>query len=315
MATITAGPSQRAAAVRAFNRWYTRTIGLLHEGLLDSPYSLTEARILFELAQSDATEVVELRRALDLDAGYVSRILGRFASDGMIRRERSELDGRRQVVMLTDEGRDAYRALDARSAEDAQALLDGLTEDDQVRLVGAMDTVTQVIGGHRPAPIVIRAPEEGDLGWVVERHGALYAREFGWDATFEAFVVRVVAEYVDAPDDGRRAGWIADAGGRRVGCIFCTPLDDGVAQLRLFLVEPSARGAGVGSRLVDEFLRFARRAGYRRATLWTYDALADARRIYRRAGFVLVSEEPEVRFGRRLVGQRWERDLATPAAR
>ncbi|HSK96791.1 MAG TPA: GNAT family N-acetyltransferase, partial [Euzebyales bacterium] len=159
----------------------------------------------------------------------------------------------------------------------------------------------------------IRPPEAGDLGWVVERHGTLYARDYGWDASFEAFVVQIMAEYIAAGDHTRRGAWIADAGGHRAGCIFCTPLDAMTAQLRLFLVEPTARGQGIGTRLVQECMRFARRAGYRRMTLWTYDVLADARRVYQRAGFDLVSEIPERRFGQDLVGQRWELDLDSPA--
>jgi DNA-binding MarR family transcriptional regulator/predicted N-acetyltransferase YhbS len=304
------GTLDRASAVRAFNRSYTRTIGLLQEGLLDTAFSLTEARVLFEVGQADSVEVVDLRRALGLDAGYLSRILSRFESDHLIRRRRSEADGRRQVIMLTEKGRDSYRMIDARSAGETQALLDTLTEDDQHRLLEAMDEITRLVADDRPVgPLVIRPPEEGDLGWVVQQHGALYAREFGWDGTFEAYVVRIMADYVDAPDDGRRAAWIADAGGRRVGCIFCMALDEEVAQLRLFLVEPTARGLGIGTRLIDECVRFARRAGYGRMTLWTYDILSAARRVYQRAGFTLISEQPEVRFGHELVGQRWELDL------
>jgi DNA-binding MarR family transcriptional regulator/predicted N-acetyltransferase YhbS len=310
MASVTSAALDRAAAVRAFNRSYTRTIGLLQEGLLDTAFSLTEARVLFEVGQADSVEVIDLRRALGLDAGYLSRILSRFESDRLIHRRRSEADGRRQVIMLTEKGRDSYRMIDARSADETQALLDTLTEDDQHRLLEAMDVITRLVADDRHVgPIVIRPPEEGDLGWVVQRHGALYAREFGWDGTFEAYVVRIMAEYVDAPDDGRRAAWIADAGGRRVGCIVCMALDEEVAQLRLFLVEPSARGLGIGTRLVDECVRFARRAGYGRMTLWTYDVLSAARRVYQRAGFTLISEQPEVRFGHELNGQRWELDL------
>ena len=310
MSTVVDRLPDRASAVRAFNRSYTRTIGLLHEGMLDTPYSLTEARVLFELAQADAVEVVELRRSLGLDAGYLSRILSRFEADGLLQRRRSDADGRRQVITLTDKGRDAYRMIDARSADEIRGLLDGLTEDGQTQLLTAMRVIERVLSDDRPRPpVVIRPPEAGDLGWVVERHGTLYAREYGWDASFEAFVVQVMAEYVEAGDDARRGAWIADAGGQRAGCIFCTPLDATIAQLRLFLVEPSARGLGIGTRLVDECVRFARRGGYRRMTLWTYDELADARRIYQRAGFTLVSQAPEWRFGKDLVGQRWELDL------
>jgi DNA-binding MarR family transcriptional regulator/GNAT superfamily N-acetyltransferase len=311
VSSINAVLPERVAAVRAFNRSYTRTIGVLQEGLLDTPYSLGEARVLFDLAQSDSIEVVDLRRSLGLDAGYISRILSRFESNGLVRRQRSADDGRRQVVMLTEKGREAYRMIDARSAGEIRALLEGLTEDQQSQLLEAMHVIGTILAEQRRhPPVVIRPPVEGDLGWVIERHGALYAREYGWDASFEAFVVRIMAEYVEAAADGRRGAWIADAGGQRLGCIFCTPLDDTVAQLRLFLVEPSARGLGIGTRLVDECMRFARRAGYRRMTLWTYDMLADARRIYQRAGFRLMSEVPESRFGHELVGQRWECDLA-----
>jgi DNA-binding MarR family transcriptional regulator len=239
------------AAVRAFNRSYTRTIGVLQEGLLDTPYSLGEARVLFDLAQSDSIEVVDLRRSLGLDAGYISRILSRFESNGLVRRQRSADDGRRQVVMLTDKGRDAYRMIDARSAGEIRALLEGLTEDQQSQLLEAMHVIGTILAEQRRhPPVVIRPPVEGDLGWVIERHGALYAREYGWDASFEAFVVRIMAEYVEAAADGRRGAWIADAGGQRLGCIFCTPLDDTVAQLRLFLVEPSARGRYAAGRRV-----------------------------------------------------------------
>jgi GNAT superfamily N-acetyltransferase len=203
--------------------------------------------------------------------------------------------------------------VDARSADEIHTLLDGLTEDEQTRLLAAMRTIEHVLAVEPPSPVVIRPPEAGDLGWVVERHGTLYAREYGWNAEFEAFVVQIVAEYVEAGEDARRRAWIADTGGQRVGCILCTPLDGTVAQLRLFLVEPSARGLGIGSRLVDECVRFGRRAGYQRMTLWIYDVLAEARRIYQRAGFELVSETPERRFGRDLVGQRWELQLSSPA--
>lgn len=314
LASVTTASLDRVSAIRAFNRSYTRTIGLLQEGLLDTAFSLTEARVLFELGQADSFEVVDLRRSLGLDAGYLSRILSRFESDQMIHKRRSEEDGRRQVIMLTEKGRDSYRMINARSADQTRALLDTLSEDDQCRLLDAMDVIERLVAQDRPVrPIVIRPPEEGDLGWVVERHGSLYAGEFGWDGTFEEFVVRVMAEYVDAPDDGRRAAWIADAGGQRVGSIFCTPLDAQVAQLRLFLVEPSARGLGIGTRLVDECVRFARRAGYQRMTLWTYDVLAAARRLYQRAGFTLASHKPEVRFGQHLIGQRWELDLSRPS--
>jgi DNA-binding MarR family transcriptional regulator/GNAT superfamily N-acetyltransferase len=298
------------AAVRAFNRFYTSRIGVLREGLLESPFSLTEARVIFELAQREATEVAELRRALNVDAGYLSRILARFAGDGLVTRERSASDGRRQVVRLTDGGRAAYRVLDTRSAAEVGALLSGLADDEQRCLVGAMREIRRVL---EPAPsgqpFVLRPPGPGDLGWVVHRHGVLYAREYGWDETFEALVARIVADYVDHRDPARERVWIAELDGQPAGCIFCVRREDHLAQLRLLLVEPGARGMGVGGKLVDECLDFARAAGYREIMLWTNDVLDQARRIYERAGFELREEEPHHSFGHDLVGQNWSRTL------
>jgi len=301
---------ERVGAVRAFNRFYTSRIGVLRERLLDSPYSLTEARVLFELAQREATEVASLRRSLDVDAGYLSRILARFVAGGMATAERSAADGRRQVVRLSPAGRAAFRQLDARSAAEIGELLDGLGEEDQGRLVAAMREIRELLGDgvHRPQPL-LRPPGAGDLGWVVQRHGVLYAREYGWDERFEALVARIVAEYVEHRDPDREAAWIAELGGRPVGCVFCVRREEQVAQLRLLLVEPRARGMGIGGTLVDECLGFARAAGYAEIVLWTNDVLEDARRIYQRAGFQLREEEPHHSFGHDLVGQYWGRPL------
>lgn len=300
----------RVADVRAFNRFYTRVIGVLREGLLRSPYSLTEARVIFELAQREVTEAVELRRLLDIDAGYLSRILARFEADRLAVRRRSGVDGRRQVVVLTDQGRTAFETLDARSADETRSLLSRLDEADQRRLVDAMGTIRQLLGGPPGSePFVLRAPGPGDLGWVVHRHGILYAREYGWDDTFEALVARIVADYLADRNPRREAAWIAELGGRPVGCVLCVRRDDDVAQLRCLLVEPSARGMGIGARLVDQCVAFARRAGYARLTLWTNDVLEQARRLYERAGFELVDEQEHQSFGHRLVGQHWSRTL------
>lgn len=302
--------SDRVAAVRAFNRFYTNAIGVLREGLLRTPYSLTEARVVFELAQQDATEVADLRRTLDIDAGYLSRILTRFETDGLATRERSRADGRRQTIRLTDLGRAAFEMLDTRSAEEFRELLAELTEEDQRRLLGAMETIREVLeGSPRPEAFVLRPPEPGDFGWVVHRHGVLYAEEYGWDDTFEALVARIVADYVDHRDPQRESAWIAEADGEPVGCVFCVKKEDKVAQLRLLLVEPSARGMGIGARLVEECIRFARRAGYENLMLWTNDVLHQARRIYERAGFELVEENKHHSFGHELVGQSWRRAL------
>jgi DNA-binding MarR family transcriptional regulator/GNAT superfamily N-acetyltransferase len=301
--------AERVAQVRAFNRFYTNAIGVLRGGLLSTPYSLTEARVIFELAQRDVTAVADLRRALDIDAGYLSRILARFEAARIARRERSRTDRRRQVIRLTAHGRSVFATLDARSTEETRGLLERLGYDDQRRLVGAMDAIRDVLEHVHGGEPVLRALQPGDLGWVVERHGAIYAQEYGWDETFEALVARIVADYVDAHDPARERVWIAELDGSRVGCVFCVRKDDATAQLRLLLVEPSARGLGIGARLVDTCLDFARAAGYASITLWTNDVLVQARRLYERAGFELIEQEPHRSFGDDLVGQYWSRAL------
>jgi DNA-binding MarR family transcriptional regulator/GNAT superfamily N-acetyltransferase len=298
------------ARVRAFNRFYTNVIGALDEGLVHSPYSLTEARVIFELAQAETTEVSALRRELDLDAGYLSRLLARFAADGLITRGRSEMDARRQIIRLTDAGRAAYRMLDGRSADEVRTLLTPLTDERRRRLVAAMDTIEGVLAeARRPASYVLRPLRPGDFGWVVHRHGVLYADEYGWDASFEGLVARIVADYIDKHDPRRETAWIAEVDGDPAGCVFCVRKDDSTAQLRLLLVEPSCRGMGIGARLVDECLVFARRVGYKSIMLWTNDVLGDARRIYERAGFRLAEQGAHHSFGHDLVEQVWQRDL------
>ena len=314
----------RVRAVREFNRVYTNMIGLLRGGYLDSPYSLTEARVLFELAQAGETgrqetergetergetEISALRRSVDIDAGYLSRILARFEADALITRRRSDTDARRRVIALTSAGERAFRGLDQRSAEQIGELLDQLTEADQQRLTGAMATIQEISGPRdRPAAFVLRSPRAGDLGWVVQRNGAIYAQEYGWDASYEALVARIVADYAGRADP-REAGWIAELDGAPVGCVFCMRKDDSTAQLRLLLVEPAARGLGAGERLVAECLAFARRTGYPEIVLWTNDILGAARRIYQRLGFELVDSEPHHSFGHDLIGQNWRLSL------
>jgi DNA-binding MarR family transcriptional regulator/GNAT superfamily N-acetyltransferase len=297
--------------VRGFNRFYTRVLGLLRPELAGSAFGLTEARVLFEVAHRDDLAVSDLRRDLDLDAGYLSRILSGFTASGLVAREKSAADGRRQVVRLTAEGRQAFNELDRLQAGAIDTLLAPLDDGQRNQLVGAMGQIRRMLGSETPwTGIVLRPPQPGDLGWVVERHGARYAAEYGWDATFEALVARIVADFAERRDTRREAGWIAELDGERVGCLFCTAADaEDTAQLRLLLVEPSARGAGIGTRLVDECLRFARRSGHRRITLWTNDVLADARRIYERAGFRCDRREPHHSFGHDLVGEYWSRDL------
>ncbi|MDF5756752.1 helix-turn-helix domain-containing GNAT family N-acetyltransferase [Spongiactinospora sp. TRM90649] len=307
---------EHVTAVRAFNRFYTGVVGALAAETMYTPYSLTEARVLWELAHATSegrqSEAVELRRLLGLDAGYLSRIMSRFESEGLATRERSAADGRRQVVTLTDAGRSVFAELDKRSDEQVRGMLAGLTDEDAGRLVSAMTVVRRSLteGDRAGAALVIRPPRTGDLGWVVFRHGALYAAEYGWGPRFEALVARIVADYADGHQPAREAAWIAEIDGERAGCVFCVRKDDETAQLRLLLVEPSARGHGVGGRLVAECLNFAREAGYKRITLWTRHVLTDARRIYERAGFTLDGEEPDEEEGRPLVNQVWSMDLA-----
>jgi DNA-binding MarR family transcriptional regulator/GNAT superfamily N-acetyltransferase len=301
----------QVTAVREFNRFYTNVIGLLREGLLDTPYSLAEARVLFELAREGETETARLRRWLDIDAGYLSRLLTRFEADGLVTRTRSPLDGRRQVIGLTGAGRAVQADLDARSGRQIRALLAGLTPDGRRRLTGAMASIREIVGpAPPPAAFVLRPPVPGDLGWVVQRHGALYAAEYGWDASFEALVARIVAGYAARDDHRGEAVWIAELDGEPAGCVFCVRKTDTTAQLRLLLVEPRARGLGMGGRLVAECVSFARRAGYREIVLWTNDVLHAARRIYQRAGFQLVSSQPHHAFGHDLVEQDWRLPLA-----
>ncbi len=298
------------AAVRGFNRFYTNVIGLLRGKYLDTPYSLTEARLLFELAQRDTSEVTDLRRTVDIDPGYLSRILARFETDGLITRQRSAADGRRQVIRLTDCGRRVVVGLDARSAGQTRDMLAAARDEDLGKLLGAMRVITEILTeSPRPRGYLLRSPRAGDMGWVVQRNAAVYAEEFGWDASYEALVARIVADFVDNRDPAAEAAWIAEVDGAPAGCVFCVRENATTARLRLLLVEPWARGLGIGSRLVEEVLRFARRAGYTEITLWTNDVLNDARRIYQRAGFTLDNENQHHSFGKDLTGQNWSRAL------
>ncbi|QKV77211.1 bifunctional helix-turn-helix transcriptional regulator/GNAT family N-acetyltransferase [Amycolatopsis sp. Hca4] len=300
-------PADRVAAVRAFNRLYTSVIGVLDEGPADAEYSLPEARVLFELAHQDPFPVTDLRKRLDLDAGYASRLLARLESRGLIVRERSEEDARRQLVRPTDAGRDAFAVLNRRSTEQIGGLLSRFADEDQQRLLMAMRTISDLVGDHRRDPaLVLRPPRPGDLGWVVERHGALYAREYGLNARFEALVARLAAEFLDNSDNPRQAFWIAELDGERVGSIGCGRGPDAdTAKLRLLLLEPAARGHGVGKRLVAECVSFAKAHGYRAMELSTVSILDAARSIYRAAGFELVTEKDFDDWGRALTDETW----------
>jgi DNA-binding MarR family transcriptional regulator/GNAT superfamily N-acetyltransferase len=294
--------------VRRFNRVFTRRIGVLREGLLHSRYSLSEARILFELAHREDRSASDLSRELGLDPGYLSRILVRLEGQGLIARARSENDGRRRILSLTSAGKDAFAMLDTRSREEVAEMLGGLSERDQRRLVDAMGIVEGILQRDFKfsEPFVLRAHEPGDMGWVVNRHGVLYAREYGWDESFEAVVARIVADFIDGYDPAKERCWIAEMGGERVGCVFIVKESETVAKLRLLLVESEARGLGLGTRLVEECIRFARGRSYEKLTLWTNSVLDAARHIYEEHGFVLVDEEEHHSFGHDLVGQNWE---------
>jgi DNA-binding MarR family transcriptional regulator/GNAT superfamily N-acetyltransferase len=301
----------RIAAVRAFNRFYTRRLGMLGSGLLGTAHPLPQARVLYELGQRPVTGVADLKAALDLDAGYLSRLLTSLEAGGLVRRQRAEGDGRRQEVLLTSDGIDAFEDLDARSKAEIGELLEHLADDDQRRVLAAMHALEDALDETAPRPrrFTLRAPQTGELGWVVQRHGALYAREYGWDQTFEALVARIVADFAKR-DDTRERAWIADVAGEPAGCIFCTRKDDSTAQLRLLLVEPDARGMGIGARLVEQCVQFAEQAGYTAMHLWTQSILTEAIRLYERAGFQLAQQEPHRSFGRDLVAQTWTRALS-----
>jgi DNA-binding MarR family transcriptional regulator/GNAT superfamily N-acetyltransferase len=311
------GLPQRVAAVRRFNRCYTKQIGLLQERLLQSPFSLTEARVLYELARHRETTASALRQELGLDAGYLSRILRGFRRHRLIAPPaRSHRDGRRRLLRLTARGRAAFTSLDRGSRREVGALLGALPTVDQDRLVAAMRAVEGLLdppprspSAEPRAPCVLRPPRPGDLGWVVQRHGALYAQEYGWDARFEGLVAEIVARFVERYDPERERCWIAERDGVNVGSVLLVKESDGVARLRLLLVEPRARGLGIGERLVRECVSFARRAGYRTLTLWTNSVLHAARHIYEKVGLRLVEEERHHSFGRDLVGQTWNLEL------
>ena len=286
---LTSG-AQRA---RRFSRFWTREIGLLHEGVLGTRHSLTEARVLYELAHAQATTAADLARALGLDAGHLSRTLASLEAAGLVTRRRSPDDGRRQLLSLPAKGRRAFDELDARSNEQAAELLERVPEAARGRVFTAMATIEELLGEPEAAPsLVLRSPLPGEYGWVIARHGAVYAREYGFDSTFEALGAQIVSEFVLTHNPARERAWIAALDGEPVGSIFCVDAGDGVAKLRLLIVDPAARGRQVGTRLVEECIRFARAVGYRELTLWTMLQLTAARRIYERAGFDLASSDP-----------------------
>ena len=305
------GLETRIDAVRRFNRFFTRRIGVLREGLLHTPYSLAEARVLFEIAHRDDPTASDLARELGLDPGYLSRILARLEQRGLVDKVRSEIDRRRRLLALTPGGEDAFSLLDSRSREELAEMLGELSDGDQRRLLEAMRTIEGVLDKNFKFSelFFLRPHGPGDMGWVVHRHGVLYAREYGWDERFEALVAQIVADFVNDYDPARERCWIVEMSGERVGCVFVVKASDTIAKLRLLLVEPEVRGLGLGTRLVEECIRFSRSCGYANLTLWTNSVLDAARHIYEEQGFELVEEEEHHSFGHDLVGQNWELSL------
>ena len=307
-------------AARRFNRFYTRQIGVLRRNFLDSPYSLAEARVLYEIARAKgATTATDIGRALDLDAGYLSRVLRTFEKRGLIRRTAAPHDARQSHLALTARGRAAYAPLERRSQRDIGAMLGGLSPQDQSRLIGAMNTIQALLGGESgrepqatSAPnrgYLMRAPRPGDFGWIVKRHAELYAQEYGWIEPFEGVCAQIVADFANKNDPKRERCWIAEMDGENVGCVFLVADSDTVARIRLLIVDPKARGLGLGARLVDECVGFARGAGYKKITLWTHSVLTAARHIYQKAGFTLTSSEERVSFGKPVVSEYWDLEL------
>ena len=305
-------PASRVAKVRRFNRFYTRQIGILNRGFLDSNFSLADVRVLYELRHRDRLTASVLGQELALDAAYLSRILREFERKGLLLKSPSKSDRRRTYLRLSTKGRRVFDAIEERQHSAVADMLQELPAPEQRDVVDSMQRIERLLDRPRvPEPsYTLRAPRPGDIGWIVHRHGALYHEEYGWDEQFEVLVAEIAADFAKRHDPDRERCWIAEYDSEVVGSIFCVKKSKTIAKLRLVYVEPSARGMGIGSRLVDECIQFARKAGYRKMILWTQSVLASARRIYERAGFSLVNEEPHHSFGAELVAQTWERDLA-----
>ncbi len=300
---------KRVDQIREFNRFFTRKIGVLRERLLHSSFSLTEARILFEIANSEAPTAAELGRELGLDAGYLSRILSRFEEQGLAERIRSERDGRQFLIRLTQKGSEAYSALDRRSREEIEEILSDLTEEEQLKLLKSMQAIENILAKESfkfSEAFFLRTHRPGDMGWVTHRHGVLYAKEYGWDERFEALVAQIVSEFINHYKPEYDRCYIAEMNGEIAGSVFVVRSSETDAKLRLLLVEPEARGLGLGSRLVHECIAFARHAGYKKLVLWTNSVLVEARHIYSKAGFKLVQQDEHQSFGKKLTGETWE---------
>jgi DNA-binding MarR family transcriptional regulator/N-acetylglutamate synthase-like GNAT family acetyltransferase len=299
------------SAVRAFTRFYTRKLGVLDQQLLKSPFSLSEARVLYELANRQSPSAKEIGTELGLDAGYLSRIVQQFDEDGLIVRKPCPADRRQYQLGLTARGRQAFARLDRSSHDDVADMLAVLPQDDRNRLIAAMAAIERLLGsaGVSPGTATLREPRPGDIGWVVQSHGALYASEYGWDSSFEVLVAEIAAKFLASFDASRERCWIAELDGAQVGSVFLVRHSDDIAKLRLLLVDPAGRGQGLGRRLVGECITFARACGYRKITLWTQSILVAARKIYQDAGFVQIASEPHRSFGQSLIGETWELKL------
>jgi DNA-binding MarR family transcriptional regulator/GNAT superfamily N-acetyltransferase len=304
------------AAVRQFNRFYTRQIGVLRKTYLDSPYSLGEMRVLYELAHADQLTASDIARALDLDAGYLSRLLRNFEKRGLISRKTSKKDGRQSHLALTARGRKLFAPMEKRSQRDAGAMLDKLEPSQQTQIVAAMTSIETLLTngqavkcGAQPR-YTLREPRAGDFGWVISRHAELYLQEYGWGEPFEGLCAQIVADFVNNFDAKCERCWIAELNGENVGCVMLVKDDQpGVARVRLLLVDPKARGLGLGARLVDECVRFSRSVGYTKITLWTHSVLSAARHVYEKARFTLTSSEPRHSWGKDVVAEFWDLDL------
>jgi len=300
----------RVSAIRAFNRFYTRKLGVLDQQLLKSPFSLSEARVLYELAHRDDAAAKQIGIELGLDPGYLSRIVQKFDEDGLITRKPLASDRRQYRLALTAKGRQTFARLERSMKDEVGAMLAALRHGDSDRLVAAMATIERLLGAtDAPPPAILRDPRPGDMGWVVQSHGAFYAGEYGFDASFEALVAEIAAKFLTSFDASRERCWIAELDGVPVGSVFLVKHSDDIAKLRLLLVDPAGRGQGLGTRLVGECVAFAQACGYRKITLWTQSILVAARKIYQDHGFVLVATEPHRSFGQDLIGETWEREL------
>jgi DNA-binding MarR family transcriptional regulator/GNAT superfamily N-acetyltransferase len=310
------GPDPQVAAIRAFNRFYTRKIGVVDE-VASSPFSLAEARVLYELAHCEQPTATDIRKELGLDAGYMSRILRDFERRRLVRRQQAATDERQKFLSLTVRGRRAFAPLDERSNRDVAAMLEELSPTERKQLVDAVQTVRRLLGDKPEprTPYLLRQHQPGDMGWIVHRQAILYAEECGWDGTYEALAAEIVAQFIKNYDPKYERSWIAEKDGARVGAVFVAKASDEIAKLRLLHVEPEARGLGIGKRLVEECVRFARQAGYSKITLWTQSILHAARHLYKQAGFQVVREEQHHSFGKDLTAETWELELRTHSAR